>query len=359
MTIRIHQKQIGNGNPCYIIAEAGVNHNGDIALAKRLIDVAWDAGADAVKFQTFIAEEVISKNTQKADYQKISTSSEESQLAMVKKMELSFSEFRELKTYCDNKGITFLSTPFDHQSIDFLETLDIPAFKIPSGEITNFPYLEQIGKKKRPVILSTGMSTLDEIRQAVTVLRQNEASDIVLLHCTTEYPAPVDSINLRAMRTIHEAFHLPVGYSDHSEGITIALAAAAMGACIIEKHFTLDKSLPGPDHKASLDPDEMKNLVKGIRDIEAAFGTGIKEPTPTEEKNIVAIRKSIVARKDISCNQVIDMESVTAKRPGTGISPAQMSKVIGSRAKRAIKRDAVLFWEDIIFKNDPDGRQES
>lgn len=350
MKICINNRKIGKGEPVFIIAEAGVNHNGDISIAKRLIDIAKESGADAVKFQTFIAEDITSISSPKADYQKQTTDRDESQLEMLKKFELSFAEFREIKRYCDAVGIIFLSTPFDQKSVDFLDELGIPAFKIPSGEITNFPLLKQIRQKKKPIILSTGMSTLEEIGNAVDLLKINGANDIVLLHCTTAYPAHPDSVNLRAMKTMHQKFNLPVGYSDHTNGITISIAAVALGATIIEKHFTLDKNLPGPDHKASLEPNELMMMVQAIRDVEMAFGNGIKNPAPCEIENEKSIRRSIVANKDIPKNAIIDQDSIIAKRPGTGISPINFSLIIGSRTKKEIKKDTILTWEDIILK---------
>ncbi len=268
----------------FIIAEAGVNHNGDINLAKKLIDVAKEAGADAVKFQTFKSEKVISKFAQKAEYQKETTGESDTQLDMVKKLELPYKDFKELKKYCDEVEINFMSTPFDLDSIEFLNELNIDVFKIPSGEITNLPYLIKIAQTNKPIIMSTGMSTLDEIEAAINILRQNGSGEITLLHCTTEYPAPYKDVNLRAMKTLRERFKVNVGYSDHTKGIEIPIAAVAMGAAVIEKHFTLDRNMEGPDHKASLEPDELKAMVQAIRNVESALGDGIKRPTESEIK---------------------------------------------------------------------------
>jgi len=331
-------------NHCYIIAEAGVNHNGDITLAKRLIDAAKQAGADAVKFQTFKAEEVVSSQAEKAPYQCETTGTAESQLEMIKALELTDDQFRELYTYAQEQKITFLSTPFDHQSVDFLDSLNLSAFKIPSGEITNIPLIEHIGQKKKPVILSTGMSTLGEVEEAITALQQSGTHDITLLHCTTAYPAPIESVNLAAMKTLECAFHLPVGYSDHTEGITIPIAAAALGARVIEKHFTLDRSLPGPDHKASLEPDELAAMVKAIRDVEMAMGDGVKRLNEAERENVTIARKSLVAKKEILAKETITNEMICVKRPGTGIPPKYYHHIIGKKIQNAIEKDQPILW---------------
>ena len=329
---------------CYIIAEAGVNHNGDITLAKRLIDAAKQAGADAVKFQTFKAEEIVSSQAEKAPYQCETTGTAESQLEMIKALELTDDQFRELNAYAQEQNITFLSTPFDHQSADFLDSLNLPAFKIPSGEITNIPLIEHIGLKKKPVILSTGMSTLGEVEEAITSLQKSGTHDITLLHCTTAYPAPIKSVNLAAMKTLECAFHLPVGYSDHTEGITIPIAAAALGARVIEKHFTLDRSLPGPDHKASLEPDELAAMVKAIRDVEMAMGDGVKRLNEAERENVTIARKSLVAKKEILAKETITNEMICVKRPGTGIPPKYYHHIIGKKIQNAIEKDQPILW---------------
>lgn len=326
----------------FIIAEAGVNHNGDVKLAKKLVDAAKRAGADAVKFQTFKAEYLVSKVAQKADYQKQATQSDESQLEMLKKLELSFGDFKELKKYCKEKGIVFLSTPFDFDSIDFLESLEMPIYKIPSGEITNLPYLMKIAKTGKPVIISTGMSDLDEVGLALEVLRDNGAGTITLLHCNTQYPTPFEDANLKAMLTLKERFGFAVGYSDHTLGIEVSLAATALGAKVIEKHFTLDKNMEGPDHKSSLDPQELKVLVTSIRNIEVALGDGIKRVSKSENPNKEAARKSIVAKRDIVKGEIFTVDNLTVKRPGHGISPVKWFEVLGSKAARDFSEDELI-----------------
>lgn len=352
----------------YIIAEAGVNHNGSLDLAKKLIASAAEAGADAVKFQTFKATNLVSKSAPKAQYQLKSTNNEESQFDMLQKLELTLEMHKELIEYCKEKNIEFLSTPFDDESVDMLvQTFNIPILKIPSGEITNAPLLLKIAKAKRPMILSTGMSTLGEIEQALSVLAfgllnenkkpslldfQNSYSStegqrvlqeyVTLLHCTTEYPTPFSEVNLKVMDTLGQAFHLPVGYSDHTVGITIPIAAVARGAKVIEKHFTLDKGLPGPDHKASLEPKELKEMVKAIREVEEAIGSPIKIPTPSEQKNKTIARKSIVAHSLILENESFTKLNITIKRPGTGISPIYYWDMLTKKATRKYKEDEVI-----------------
>jgi N,N'-diacetyllegionaminate synthase len=345
-TVLIGNKVIGDNHPVFIIAEAGVNHNGDIHLAKQLVDVAAEAGADAVKFQTFITEEIVTRHAEKADYQKQNTGSkQESQFEMLKKLELSFENFRELKTYCDEKGIMFLSTPFDQKSIDFLDELGVPAFKISSGEINNYPLLNYVAAKRKPIILSTGMSTLAEVERAVELLFRTHHSKLALLHCTSDYPAKVEDVNLRAMKTICQTFHLPVGLSDHTQGIEISLAAVAMGASIIEKHFTTDKSLAGPDHKASLRPLELKELVKAIRNIEKALGSGEKIPVVSEMNTRLIARKSIVAARSIKKGETLSEHNLTVKRPGNGISPMRWSELIGKNAVRDFVKDELIVLD--------------
>lgn len=323
----------------FIIAEAGVNHNGSLELAKNLVDAAFEAKCDAVKFQTFKAENVVSKNAQKAEYQKETTGQEETQLEMVKKLELSFDSFKELNEYCKNKGILFLSTPFDLESIDFLASLEIPIFKIPSGEITNLPYLRKINSLKKKIILSTGMSTLYEIQEALKVLKD---CNVTLLHANTQYPTPMNDVNLNAMNTLKEKFGLEVGYSDHTLGIEVPIAAIAMGASVIEKHFTLDKNLEGPDHKASLEPNELKQMVTSIRNIEKALGSGEKVPSKSESPNIQIARKSIVAKKQIKKGEKLTDENLTVKRPATGISPMKWDEIIGTTAQKDYKEDEII-----------------
>ena len=346
--MNIERKTLGPNYPCFIIAEAGVNHNGDISLAKRLIDAASDSGADAVKFQIFKAENIVTVDAQKADYQKQSGSPLTTQYEMLKKLELTTTEFKILSEYSKKKGLVFLVTPFDIDSVDFLDEIDISAYKIPSGEINNIPLLKYISRKHKPILLSTGMSTLGEVEQAVRAIGEEGNIDIILLHCVTNYPADLEEVNLRAIDTLRHAFGYPVGYSDHTLGIVIPVAAVARGACVIEKHFTLDKNLPGPDHKASLDPDELKSMIKAIREVEMAMGNGIKIPTRSELENKKAIRRSIVAEKDLPKNTIITSNDVAIKRPGTGISSDHLSTIIGTRTKRNIKKDEILTWNDVI-----------
>lgn len=322
-----------------IIAEAGVNHNGSLERAKEMALAAKKAGADIVKYQTAVPEQVVSRFAEKADYQKQQTGSEESQLEMIKKIHFGFEEHRQLKEYCDEIGIRYLSTPFDLDSIDFLATLDMPVWKIPSGEITNLPYLEKVAALKKPLILSTGMSMLSEIEDALAVLEENGCEDVTLLHCNTEYPTPMEDVNLLTMRDLEEQFALPVGFSDHTLGIEADIAAAALGACVIEKHFTLDKTLEGPDHQASLEPDELEAMVRAIRNIEKALGTSEKHVTPSEAKNRPIARKSIVAKRAIKKGEVFTAENLTTKRPGDGISPMRWYDVLGKEASRDFAED--------------------
>ncbi|WP_296381620.1 N-acetylneuraminate synthase [Winogradskyella sp.] len=328
-----------------IIAEAGVNHNGDIQLAKKLIDAAAEAGVDYVKFQTFKSKKLVSKNAEKASYQKENTGdSSESQLKMLQKLELSEADHLDLISYCKTKNIKFLSTAFDLESIDFLNKLNIDLFKVPSGELTNYPYLEKIGSLGKPIIISTGMATMEDIESAINVVTKNGASlnDITILHCNTEYPTPMHDVNLKAMQTIAKKFNVPIGYSDHTLGIEIPTAAVALGAIVIEKHFTLDKTLTGPDHKASLEPDELKNMVTAIRHIEKALGHGRKEPTQSELKNKDIARKSIVASKTISKGDILTEDNITTKRPGNGISAMEWPNIIGTTAKKDYLEDDLI-----------------
>jgi len=320
----------------FIIAEAGVNHNGSLELAKKLVDVAVEAGADAVKFQTFKADKLVSRGAQKAEYQKQTTSADESQYEMIKKLELDENAHRELIHHCKEKQIMFLSTPFDHDSIDLLNAFEMPIFKIPSGEITNLPYLRHIGGLGKEVILSTGMADLGEIEDALDVLMQEgiPKEKITVLHATTEYPCPIDEVNLRAMQTIHAAFGVKVGYSDHTQGIEVPIAAVAMGACVIEKHFTLDRAMEGPDHKASLEPKELKAMVQGIRNVAQALGNGIKKPSKSEAKNIPISRKSIVASCPIKSGEIFNPNNLAVKRPGAGINPMRWNEIVGQIAQR-------------------------
>jgi N-acetylneuraminate synthase len=337
---------IDTSRKIFIIAEAGVNHNGRLDLAYELVDVAKEAGADAIKFQTFKAEKVVSSKAPKAEYQKKATSSDESQLEMIKKLELSFDDFVKLKKYCDKKGIMFLSTPFDHQSIDFLYNL-IDIYKIPSGEIINYPYLKHIAAKNKPIIMSTGMANLGEVEEAINTIREvNSEAKISLLHCTTNYPTPYEEVNLKAMQTLAAAFKLPIGYSDHTLGIEVPIAAVALGARIIEKHFTLDKKLLGPDHKASLEPGELKEMIKAIRNIEKALGNGIKKPNKSEIEIIKVARRSLIATRDIRVGEIIKESDIIIKRPGTGIPPKFKEIVIGMRIINDIRQDEPFRWEN-------------
>jgi N,N'-diacetyllegionaminate synthase len=331
-------------NRTLIIAEAGVNHNGDINLAMQLIDAAAQAGADIVKFQTFSADRQVTRTADKAEYQKRETGNSESQYEMLRRLELSESMHYQLLSHCDERKIEFLSTGFDIESINFLASLNQKYFKIPSGEITNLPYLRHIGGLNKQVILSTGMATLGEVEQAINALEEAGTSrnQTTILHCTTEYPTPMSEVNLRAMLTLQKAFNVPVGYSDHTKGIEISVAAVAMGATVIEKHFTLDRNLPGPDHRASLEPYELRQMISAIRNIENAMGDGIKRPTASEKKNRLVARKSIVACRPISKGETFTAENLTVKRPGTGISPMEWDEVLGKNASRSFAVDELI-----------------
>jgi len=327
-----------------IIAEAGVNHNGDLQLAHQLIDVAAAAGADRVKFQTFSADRLVTNCAAKAPYQVRATGDHESQHTMLRRLELSRDIHLELIEHCKVRGIEFFSTGFDAASVDVLVELGATSFKVPSGEITNLPYLRHVGRHGKPVILSTGMSTLGEIEAALTVLEQSgtRRDQITVLHCTTEYPTPMGEVNLRAMLAIRDAFGVAVGYSDHTPGIEVAIAAVALGAAVIEKHFTLDRALPGPDHKASLEPAELSAMVKAIRNIELALGDGIKRPTESEAKNKPIARKSLVAARAIRAGEVFSEANLTVKRPGSGVSPMCWDRVLGRKAPRDFAADELI-----------------
>lgn len=325
-----------------IIAEAGVNHNGNLELAKKLVDVAKEAGADCVKFQTFQPAALVSRYAEKAEYQKVTTAEDESQLDMLKKLSLQYEDYVELAEYCKIKDIGFMSTPFDLESIVWLEKVGVDCWKIPSGEITNYPYLCRIAQTDKSIILSTGMSTLEEVKEAVALLQDNGAKNISLLHCTTEYPTPYEDVNLNAMLKLQDTFGLEVGYSDHTVGIETSVAAVALGASIIEKHFTLDKNMEGPDHKASLEPNELKALVKAIRNVEKIKGDGEKRPSSSEIKNIAIARKSIVAAMPVKKGELLTIENITTKRPGTGISPMKWEAVLGTVAIRDFEEDELI-----------------
>lgn len=324
-----------------IIAEAGVNHNGNISIAKKLVDEAKRAGADIVKFQTFQASKLASKQAKLAEYQKVNLGLEVSQEEMLRKLMLSKKEYIELAKYCKEVGIRFLSTPFEIESIRFLNTLQ-DIWKIPSGEITNYPYLVEIAETGKEVILSTGMSTLEEVDAALKVLKNNGAGKITLLHCTTNYPAPMRDVNLNVMFTMKRHCGCDIGYSDHTQGIEVSIAAVAMGAAVIEKHFTLDRNMEGPDHKASLEPEELTAMVKSIRNIEQAMGDGVKKPSESEKENISVVRKSIIAVRNIKKGEMLTEENLTTKRPGTGINPMRWNDVLGVKAIRDFAKDELI-----------------
>ena len=328
----------------FIIAEAGVNHNGSIDLAKKLIDAASIAGADAVKFQSFKAENLTTKNAQKAIYQKEITNIKESQFNMLKKLELNVEMHKELIAYCANKKIIFLSSPFDHESIELLNTLGLEIFKIPSGEITNLPYLRYLGKLNKKIILSTGMSSMDEVKCALKILINSgtKKNNITILHANTEYPTPMEDVNLNAMLALGKELDIKFGYSDHTLGIEVNIAAVAMGASSIEKHFTLNCNMQGPDHKASIEPDQLKEMVKSIRNIELAFGDGIKKPSKSEKKNIKIVRKSIVAKTKIKKGEIFSEKNLSVKRPGEGISPMKWDSILGTEAKKDYNEDELI-----------------
>lgn len=343
--IIIGNRKIGKEHPCFIIAEAGVNHNGDIKIAKRLIDVAVTAGADAVKFQTFRAEKVVTPDAPKAEYQIRTTGRRESQLEMLKKLELPLWAFQELQDYCRQKGILFMSTPFDEECADFLDEMGVPVFKIPSGELTNAFFIAHVARKQKPMIVSTGMATLDEVEGASRTILDTGNAKLVLLHCVSNYPADPENANLRAMETMRKIFKVPVGFSDHTRGNEVALAAVALGACVIEKHFTLDRRMSGPDHQASLEPDELKKLVAGIRIIEKAFGNGLKQPCEAEADTAQIARRSLVANRHIAKGSRLALEWVSIKRPGTGLSPAILARLVGLQVKADISPGAFLTLE--------------
>jgi len=367
MKIKIGDRLVGDGEPCFIIAEAGVNHNGDVKLAKKLVKAAKDAGADAVKFQTWITEEVLTKNVEKAGYQKELTGNDESQFDMVKKLELSFDDYKDITEFCKREGIIFLSTPNDKQSADFLNKLGVPAFKIGSDDLTNIPFLQYVAKKGKPIIISTGMATLDEVREAYESIK-NINEKIIFLHCTSSYPAAIETVNLRAIDTLRREFGTPVGYSDHTMGIDVTIVAVAFGACVVEKHFTISRSLPGPDHKASIEPDELKemvydirniekrlsegesieNILSGFKHVEVMLGTGIKSPTNSEKDIMPFVRKCLVARANIRKGTVLTDNIVTIKRAGAGgLEPKHLSKIIGKKTKMDISKDEMITWDKV------------
>lgn len=349
-TFSLGERRVGLGNPVLIIAEAGVNHNGDLSLAHDLIEAAAKSGADVVKFQSFVTEEMVSRSARKAEYQTATTDPSESQFRMLKSLELSPEEQADLQAHCSRRGIIFLSTPYDRPSVDTLCDLDVSGIKIASTDTTNLPLLEYVARKGKPVILSTGMCDLEEVREAVATLRGEGVPQFALLHCTSQYPAPVDEINLRAMQTLADSFACPVGFSDHTSGIEASSWAVAAGACIIEKHFTVDCNLPGPDQRASLEPAEMADLVKLIRQIERSLGDGRKAPTPCELPNKPVMRKSLVARRHIPEGNLIKAEVLACKRPGHGLPPRLWKQVVGKRSARAIAADETLTEDCVIWE---------
>lgn len=338
---------MSDNNRVLIIAEAGVNHNGDLDTALKMVDTAKAFGADIIKFQTGVLELVTSKHAPKAEYQKRETGADESQMEMGRKITLPLSAFDKIKEHCEEVGIEFLSTPFDVVSIDYLHNLGIRLWKVPSGEITNLPYLEKIARTGMDVILSTGMSSMDEIEAALKLLKDNGAGKITLLQCTTEYPAPLEDINLRAMQTLKDTFGVEVGYSDHTKGIEISLAAVALGASVIEKHFTLDRNMEGPDHKASLEPDEFAQLVNTIRNVEKALGSSEKKPRESEIPNKIVARKSIIAKTSIKAGDVFGEDNLTTKRPGNGISPMRWYELLGKTARKDYEEDELINLSEL------------
>jgi N,N'-diacetyllegionaminate synthase len=345
--IGVNDKRIGPGEPCFVVAEVGVNHNGDVGLAKRLIDEAKKAKADAIKFQAFKAEKIASIEARKAKYQMSTTNKNESQLSMLKRLELSDEELGELYDYAKRKSIIFLCSAFDKERVDFLDELGVPAFKVASGEITDFPLLAHIARKRKPIILSTGMSTLQEIREALALTRRNGAKDIVLLHCVTSYPPRDEEMNLRVIQTLRRKFRVPVGFSDHTLGITMPIAAVALGAVLIEKHLTHSRSLPGPDQKASSEPDELREMIDAIRNVEKALGNGVKRLTEEEREIKKSVRRSIVARVRIPRGTAITEDMLDVKRPGTGIEPKFLERVIGKRARKDMEPDELVTFRKI------------
>ena len=341
-TVEIAGHKVGPNQSCFIIAEAGVNHNGDIEKALALIDAAAAAGADAVKFQTFVAELLVTRDAPKAEYQAQTTDAAESQYEMLRRLELSPAAHRRLMDHCQSKGILFLSTPFDEESAALLENLNVAAFKISSGEITNLPFLSHLARKNRPLILSTGMADLMEVESAVREIQSAGNRNLILLHCVSSYPANPADANLRAMATMENAFGAPVGYSDHTPGIAVAIAAVALGACVIEKHVTLDRALPGPDHCASLEPDELKMMVEGIRVVEAALGHGRKEPALSETPTAAVARKSLVAARDIPAGTILTEEMIAIKRPGTGLPPSMRADLVSRVARTDIAANTII-----------------
>lgn len=343
----IGSRKVGRSQPCFVIAEVGVNHNGDPELARKLILAAARAGADAVKFQAFQTGKLLTKNAPKAEYQKRTTGTGETQQEMIRSLELPLDLYPQLQVEASEKGLIFLSTAFDIDSLDYLANLGLPAFKVPSGELTHPALLERIASKGRPILVSTGMSTLEEVAAAVRLLEAEGARHLCLLQCTSSYPAAPGDANLRAMATMEKAFGLPVGFSDHTEGIEVALGAVALGAVVIEKHLTLDRKMEGPDHQASIEPNEFHSLVRAIRKVESALGTGEKKPVPAEENVASVARRSLVAARDIESGAILTEKDIVCKRPGTGIAPTQISQVLGRHVGRTIAAGELIVWEDL------------
>jgi N,N'-diacetyllegionaminate synthase len=345
--LAIGARTVGPGHPCFVIAEAGVNHNGDVALARRLIDVAKGAGADAVKFQTFEPDRLVAAGTPKAAYQIATTGGEEGQLELLRRLQLPRAEFESLAAYAESRGILFLSTPFDEGSADFLHHLGVPALKVPSGEITNHPFLAHVARLGRPLLISTGMSTLAEVAEALAVVRASGDPEVALFHCVTDYPASPADCNLRAMATMARAFGVPVGWSDHTLGLEISLAAVAAGAVLLEKHFTLDRTMPGPDHAASLEPQELTALVERVRGIESALGDGLKRPMASEAANAALVRRSLHAARTIPAGHVLTAADLVALRPGTGVPPSIQSRLVGRPLRMTLREGEPLREEHV------------
>lgn len=350
-SVRIGDRLIGPGQACFIVAEAGVNHNGDIRLAYRLIDLAARAGVNAVKFQSFVTEELVTPEAPKPGYQLKTTPKADSQFKMIKALELNSDDHAKLKAHCEKSGVIYLCTPYDKISLDKLDRMDVAAFKVSSTDTTNIPFLRYIAAKGRPVILSTGMSTFDEVKEALCALYSGGLTGrVILLHCTSEYPAPVSEVNLRAISSMHQAFGCPVGFSDHTAGIGAGLWAVVAGACVIEKHFSLDRDMAGPDHRASIGPDELSELVKRVRDAERALGDGVKRPMPSELPNKTLMQRSLVAKRNIRAGEIIKADDLTCKRPGSGLRPSCFDCVVGKQAATDIPKDGVLTFSSIKWK---------
>lgn len=354
--IKVGNREIGEGRPCFVIAEAGVNHNGSLEIAKKLVDVAKEAGADAVKFQTFKTENLVTDNVELAPYQKKNLSKSVNQLQMLKELELDYKKFKEIKEYCDKKEIMFLSTPHTDDAIDFLDKL-VPLFKLSSGELTNLPFLEKVAKKSKPLILSTGAGTLEEVKEAIDIIKKtNKDTDLILLHCTISYPCERQDVNLKSMETIRNEFNVLVGYSDHTLGIEVPLMAVKMGAVVIEKHFTIDKNMEGPDHKCSLNPKELKEMIEKIKKKEildfddVVIGSDEKKPTKKELELIKIVRKSIVAKQDIPKGTIISEDMLAVKRPGTGLAPKYLTAIIGKTTKKDLQKNELITEKVIKWK---------